>query len=947
MPYKSLRKKSKWPARFKFLAIIAAIAAPIGGGAYFFVSYEPSLSDQEYFQNAQTHYQKGDNRVAVIELKNAIKTNPNFKQARFLLGKIYLELEQGAAAEKELDRSSGFKTDPRELNRLLTQAKLLQGKPREALDTLISGTNESTRFSYQEYLLLAQAHFELAEWASAVDANNALLNQRPDASEPMISLARIAFIKGDIAIAKTHLKKLKGAAEKYWKAMWLKGDIARTENKLVIAKQHYKKAYELKPNAIEPRLYHAMIALGEKEYDEVGADAEVLLSINPRHPAGHYVQGQLHFVNKKLKEAQLSFEEAVRYIDYPPALRQLGITHYQLGNLVQAEEYLNKYTTIVPRDLEAKKLLSAIYVKQNKLSEAKNTLAAVASKSSLNAPLQRMMAGLEQATGEPAKATEILNSLLEQEPDSLETQLQLGQTLLKQGKPKAALKVLINSAETNQASTKVKLLLITAHLQLKQFDAALVIADEVKVLEPNNPRFSSIDGVIHLTSGDKEKALAAFQHAQDQYPGDVTSGHQLGLDAIRNKQYTEAKGHYNRILAHNENHLQSQIQLGLIEYAQQNADHAQTILEQAIRTHPENPIPKLVLARAHLVNGAPQKALNWLHQIPESAKQSPDYLRTLGQAYLLNKQPAQAGDLFASLNQQQPSAQGHWLEAKARYLQKDLIGSREALLRAQKFAPDNPRIEAALFEILISEAEIAIRNKDYANAEAALAQLKVHKNPLPYQLLSAKLDASKGRYAQAIKYYEKALTLKSDAIILAPLLRIMHVSGQADQVVLRAQAWLKDHPDDNQIRLQMATSQLASADTDEAVKSYETLLAKSPDNAIALNNLAYLYVDRDLDKASEYAEKAYKIAPKVTAIIDTYGWVMLKQGQHQKALKLLSKAHSKMPEDPSIRYHLASAQAKNDKRLAAIKSLRAITDQEFSEKTDADALLASLEWKPE
>ena len=947
MPYKRRRKKSKWPARLKSLAIVVAIAAPIAGGTYFFTLYEPTLSDREYFGNAQHSYQKGDIQAATIELKNALKANPNYTEARFLLGKIYLEQESGAAAEKELERASGFNTNPRELSLMLVKAKLLQGKAQEAIETLVTGAGSTEQFSYKENLVAGQAYFGLHEWANANDTYNQALIQRPGSVDALVGLGEIAFARGDVAIARTYVEQFGAPAENNWKSWSLRGDIARSDKQLELAKQAYEKAIELKPNAIEPRLYHAIIALSVQNLDEASQDAKAILALNSNQPAGHFIQGQVHLANKQFKLAQASFEEAIRHADYPPAFRQLGFTHFQLNNLVQAEEYLEGYLKVAPKDIQARKVLSAIYIKQNKFADAKSTLGTVASEAELNEPLQRMMAGLEQATGEPEKATDILNDLLGKNPESLETRLQLGQTLLQQGKTEQALEVLTQADSSDLASVEIKLLIINVQLQLKKYEAALAVSKQIKLLEPDNQRFSSIDGLIYLASGDQQQAIKIFEQSQAKYPGDIISGNQLGTIAIRAKQYQKAKNYYESILAHHENHLHSQIQLGLLERALEHPEQAQKILEGAIQAHPKNPRPKLVLARYYLVSNEPQKALNWLQQLDDTSKKSPSYLKTLGQAYLLNTQPAQATDALIQLNKIQPTAQSYWLEAKAQFLQQNLSESRAALLNSKKLAPENTQIESALFEILVVETDLAIQQKNNSAAEQGLTKIKGHDNPLPYLLLRASFEESKGNYDKAIEYYQKALDYTPKTRIMVSLLRVLSKSGQTDQAEKQAKKWLQDHPEDNQIAFLLANILLSTDDVAETIRRYEELLPNQPDNVVILNNLAFLYIDSDLKKAAQYAERAYELAPNVAAIVDTYGWITHKQGQHQKALNALSKAHTLDPDEPSIQYHLAAAQAKNDKKLAAIKLLRELSDKEFPEKPEAEALLSSLEWKPE
>ena len=264
-----------------------------------------------------------------------------------------------------------------------------------------------------------------------------------------------------------------------------------------------------------------------------------------------------------------------------------------------------------------------------------------------------------------------------------------------------------------------------------------------------------------------------------------------------------------------------------------------------------------------------------------------------------------------------------------------------------QFDNSQDSINAALFEILVTETEIAIQQKNYAVAKKGLAEIKGRQNPLPYLVLRARFEQSKGNLDTSAEHYQKALDINPQSEIMASLLMVLSQSGHTDEAEKKARQWLKTHPEDDEIALLLANTLLNSDRTAETIQHYEELLPKQPDNVIVLNNLAFLYIDRDLEKAAQYAEKAYKLAPKFPAVVDTYGWITLKRGQHHKALSALSKAHTLDPNEPSIQYHLAAAQAKNDKKLAAIKLLRELSNKDFPEKTEANALLSSLEWKPE
>jgi len=74
---------------------------------------------------------------------------------------------------------------------------------------------------------------------------------------------------------------------------------------------------------------------------------------------------------------------------------------------------------------------------------------------------------------------------------------------------------------------------------------------------------------------------------------------------------------------------------------------------------------------------------------------------------------------------------------------------------------------------------------------------------------------------------------------------------------------------------------------DEALQVYESILTKQPNNTQVLNNIAYILAenDRDLEKALEYAKRAYEASPDDPGYLDTYGFVLQKQGKYSEAVK--------------------------------------------------------------
>ena len=83
------------------------------------------------------------------------------------------------------------------------------------------------------------------------------------------------------------------------------------------------------------------------------------------------------------------------------------------------------------------------------------------------------------------------------------------------------------------------------------------------------------------------------------------------------------------------------------------------------------------------------------------------------------------------------------------------------------------------------------------------------------------------------------------------------------------------------------------------------LIELRPESAQAYNALGYSYAERNLrlPEARELIEKALKLAPEDSFILDSLGWVLYRQGDLPGALTILERAYAKRS-DPEIAAHL-------------------------------------------
>jgi Flp pilus assembly protein TadD len=169
-------------------------------------------------------------------------------------------------------------------------------------------------------------------------------------------------------------------------------------------------------------------------------------------------------------------------------------------------------------------------------------------------------------------------------------------------------------------------------------------------------------------------------------------------------------------------------------------------------------------------------------------------------------------------------------------------------------------------------------------------------------------------------------------------------AGMPEKAVGVLSDWLRQTPDDTKTRHVLASSYLGMKRYDDAIQQYLALSEENADNPVVLNNLAWLYQQKEDTRAIEFAERAYALAPKSAAIVDTLGWILVDNGQYARALELLRKATVLAPQESEIRYHLAVALHRAGRSDDARRELQEILrlGKDFASAVEARDLLRSL-----
>ncbi|MEO1575915.1 MAG: hypothetical protein AAFU65_13290, partial [Pseudomonadota bacterium] len=213
----------------------------------------------------------------------------------------------------------------------------------------------------------------------------------------------------------------------------------------------------------------------------------------------------------------------------------------------------------------------------------------------------------------------------------------------------------------------------------------------------------------------------------------------------------------------------------------------------------------------------------------------------------------------------------------------------------------------------------------------------------------ADIRAVQGQSDEALALYEQAQAERPTWPISLEMYRLRRATDRPDPTQ-SLRAWVQREPEHLPGLMAMAQSSQRDGASDAAIDFYERARTIDPDNILAANNVAWLYLERDGQgdraRALDAARVAYNGAPGNTDIADTYGWMLhnnnerdIARGVFQSAMAVTSAEDS-----PDMAYHFATTLFADGKRVQAREILDEAlrTTAPFPSRADAQALRNQL-----
>jgi tetratricopeptide (TPR) repeat protein len=643
-----------------------------------------------------------------------------------------------------------------------------------------------------------------------------------------------------------------------------------------------------------------------KILEEVRGIKDLLLKKDPNSFEGTKLLGELTlndamvlYRRGKQQESKAKMEEAIS--DYRKALAQkpgdattmmaLGKTLLLYGEVDEAEQL---YRQVLDKDktlLAPYNELYKVYVAKQRMQDAENILKRAIATHPTDYDIQTLLAAHYFQVNNRPEMTKVLNNLKSHYKDFPEAFMKAGDFYFRIGDADQAIRQ-YQEGITNDSAHRVDYQKRVIEVLIRQGKTAQAYEKDLEILKanPKDPEARGLKASFLLDKGDVDSAVTELQAVVTAKPDNFVARFNLGRAYFAKNELEQARQQFDAALKQRPDYMPARLALTQLALRRGDADAALKMAQDTLKMNPSSGVSSLLEAAAYLRKGQFDESRDLLEKILKVNPNQSDTLLELGVLDLMQKRYKEAEEPFR---------------------------------KAYAVDPSNLRG-------LLGVAEIHFQQKEPDKAVQVVAD-EVKKQPqrtdLKKELANAELRA--GKTDKAIEDYTSILDRYKDtpieqAEIYGRISRTYATRGDFQRSLENLQKARKLVPSDIGYVSQMAELLDITGKHQEALVAYRDAMKIDPNNAIVLNNLAYLMTETggNLDEALTLAQHAKQQLPNFSEVSDTIGWIYIKKNLADSAIEIFKDLTNKVKENPTFHYHYAMALMQKGDKPNALKELR-------------------------
>ncbi|MBJ2134827.1 PEP-CTERM system TPR-repeat protein PrsT [Paraglaciecola chathamensis] len=925
---------------------------PISLSAIAFCTVLPSLAfadTSENYEKALSAFNQEEFSESYIHLKNALQASPSHLPSKLLMGRVLLVDGYVNDAITEFEEVMAAGADLNLVVVPLANAYLISRRF-DALIDLPTPRSLSSSIKLDVQLLKAAAHIQKKELEQAKSIYESAQLEFGQNSNMLNGLAQISLIQKSYAEANQYLDKALSVEPNNAKSVMLRGLVLQSQGQSDEARKQFELAYQF--DEFDPTIKRALA----NSYVEANmlSKAEEMITLIEEQTSGdlqtQLLKARVLAMQEKSSEADALLAQLNQMLSLATDENKeqtgwislvAGITAYINKNYEVTVRELSRYVKSGSAPPELLGMLAEAHIRQG---DSKKAMALLELNESIvleSIPVSSLLCDLYLASNKVFKCNNLIEELKQEYGANHTVILLEAKLLVRRDRVDEALALLSNSnLDTN--AEDVLLFKATLEANNQRYADALVSANTLVELQPDNLKYQNLHADLNIRLGNFQQATTALNNVLLADPLNVAALMNLSRVQFAQQALPESRQTIEKVIAQQGTNIPALVLHAQILIKQQKLEEAIETLLMAKAAAPNKAAPHELLANIYRQQ---QKYAIALTEVNALLK-----IDRLNSAYIFEK-----ANLLIALNEpQQAKSQldilfGQWSDNAARLVElsqvqrqaKDVNGAKLSLQRATSIAPQYALAKLEYGQLLISQGSLP-----EAKALIESMQKDFSNNPNVYVL--------QGNYFKAVQdidsaynAYSQAVTLKPDFTL--PLIELYQIASQGPQKEAFKE-YLSNHlskNDDAHFQRHLLADLLyIEGNMPAAEVQYLKLISINglPNKDRIYNNLALIKAESEPKQGLEYAEIAAQLTPDSAAILDTKGWLLVKNAQYQEALTTLRTAFTMRSSDPSIRYHLAAALTglgKAEQAKSELTQALASTSP-FPEKQQAEALLKTL-----
>jgi cellulose synthase operon protein C len=905
-------------------------------------------SEAELLASAKALLDKKDKKGAIIQLKNALQINPEAAATRLLLGKTLLESGDPESAVVELRKAQELLVPEDQVVPEIVRAMLAAGDSDKVLSQYRSTKLGNPDAMADLQTMLAAAFASRNNLTNAYQAVDSALLIKPGYAPALIVQARLSAAEGRVDDALKVLEDVPSKDAYGDRAALLKADILwRGKGQLDEAIATFKQVLARNPESVTAMSSLAQIYFQRKDLVQSKAQLESLKKVAPEHPETLFLGAQLALNDGNFKFARDTAERLLKAM--PENLRALelaGAAEFRMRHYQEAETLLSQAVKAAPRQVTARQLLAQTHLRAGHADKALNVLQPILESSQPDGASLALAGEAYLQTGDIKRSEEAYQRALKAAPADARVRTAAALAQLARGSDGSG------NASNNKAvaeleaiaggdsSARADLALVSARLRQGDLPGTLLAIDGLEKKMPDQALPLNLRGRVLLLKRDFAGAAKNFEAALAKEPAYFPAVASLAEIDLSNNKPELAHKRFEDHLKANPSSFQSKVALAELD-ARAGAPLPQVAatLKEAIRMAPTEPNPYLVLINRLLAGGDGKAAMAAAQDALAALPSNLDIQDAMGRAQLAAGDGQRALSTFKKLASQQPRNPMHEVHLADAYMQlKDQDGAGAALRRAVELQPQLLVAQRGLVMLALAKQKpleaLAIARKVQQTSPKVAAGFS----------LEGDVESSRKNWDGAVAAYRTALSLGRNGDAVARLHSALISSGKTAEADKLALDWQKDSPKDSIFAYYLGDLALAQSNFALAESRYRAVLEVQPNNALALNNVAWLLVKQGKPGALALAERATTLLADRPALLDTLAMAQEAENQLPKAVETQKRAIALSQDDPALSLRLAKLYIKQGDKTRARAELETLSQlgAKFAAQDEVAKLLTTL-----